>query len=155
PRLIALVADARARLALTTEPIRELVHAQGGALGPIASLSWLAVEDAGPTARSAWRDPDASAEDVAFLQDTSGSTSTPRGVVLSHANLIHNSAAIHACFGHGPQSRGVIWLPPYHDMGLIGGVLQPLYGGFPVVLMSPLAFLARPARWLQAISRHR
>jgi acyl carrier protein len=75
--------------------------------------------------------------------------------MLTHANLLHNSSAIRQCFSAGDDSRGVIWLPPYHDMGLIGGVLQPLYGGFPVVLMSPLAFLARPLRWLQAITRHR
>jgi myxalamid-type polyketide synthase MxaB len=76
-------------------------------------------------------------------------------VVVSHANLLHNSALIHRAFRHGPESRGVIWLPPYHDMGLIGGLLQPLYGGFPVVLLSPGAFIQRPLRWLQAVSRYR
>lgn len=79
----------------------------------------------------------------------------PRGVKLTHGNLLYNLALIHRCFGHTPESRGVIWLPPYHDMGLIGGILQPLYGGFPVTLMSPFAFLQRPFRWLQAISRTR
>jgi acyl-CoA synthetase (AMP-forming)/AMP-acid ligase II len=68
---------------------------------------------------------------------------------------LHNSALIHQCFEHHSESRGIIWLPPYHDMGLIGGILQPLYGGFPVTLMSPTDFLQKPFRWLQAISRYR
>ncbi|MEM9768799.1 MAG: AMP-binding protein, partial [Cyanobacteria bacterium P01_D01_bin.71] len=91
-------------------------------------------------------------DDIALLQYTSGSTSQPRGVMVSHRNLMHNLALIHERFGHSHDSRGVIWLPPHHDMGLIGGVLQPLYGGFPVTLMSPTTFLRQPRRWLQAVS---
>src|SRR5207302_1142646 len=87
--------------------------------------------------------------DLAFLQYTSGSTGRPKGVKVSHGNLAHNSRFIHERFGHHPDSRGVIWLPPYHDMGLIGGILQPVYGGFPVTLMSPLGFLRDPLRWLR------
>ncbi|HEX4458658.1 MAG TPA: fatty acyl-AMP ligase, partial [Polyangia bacterium] len=155
PRLASLVADARARFALTMGPIRGLVEAMGLQAGTLAQLKWLAVEEASDATREQWRDPGAQTDDIAFLQYTSGSTGNPRGVVLSHANLLQNSVAIQRCFETGADSRGVIWLPPYHDMGLIGGVLQPLFGGFPVVLMSPLAFLARPLRWLQAISRHR
>ncbi|MEO0409760.1 MAG: fatty acyl-AMP ligase, partial [Cyanobacteria bacterium P01_A01_bin.135] len=88
----------------------------------------------------------------ALLQYTSGSTRQPRGVIISHRNLMHNLGVIHQRFGHSPDSQGVIWLPPHHDMGLIGGILAPLYGGFPVTLMSPTAFLRQPLRWLQAIS---
>ena len=73
--------------------------------------------------------------------------------MVTHGNLLHNLSLIYRCFGHSPQSRGVIWLPPQHDMGLIGGILQPLFGGFPVTLMSPITFLMRPVRWLQAITR--
>jgi acyl-CoA synthetase (AMP-forming)/AMP-acid ligase II/acyl carrier protein len=91
---------------------------------------------------------------LACLQYTSGSTGAPKGVMLSHANLLNNSAIIQQCFGSTSQSRGVIWLPPYHDMGLIGGILQPLYSGFPVTFIAPAAFLQRPARWLQAITRY-
>src|SRR6185436_5240657 len=101
-----------------------------------------------------WSPPALPDDTLAFLQYTSGSTSTPRGVMLSHRNLLHNSALIQHAFGHSSASQGVIWLPPYHDMGLIGGVLQPLYGGFPVTLLSPVHFLQRPARWLQAVSRY-
>ncbi|WP_394829006.1 condensation domain-containing protein [Pendulispora albinea] len=153
PRLTALVADARARFALTTGLIRGLFEAMASA--ELLPVTWLTVEDAGEAEREAWRDPGAGPDDVAFLQYTSGSTGNPRGVILSHQNLLHNSTAIQRCFESNTESRGVIWLPPYHDMGLIGGVLQPLYGGFPVVLMSPLAFLTRPLRWLRAIARHR
>lgn len=89
---------------------------------------------------------------VAFLQYTSGSTSQPKGVKVTHANLASNLQQIQRAFGHSEQTRCVIWLPPHHDMGLIGGILQPLYGGYPVTLMSPASFLRRPVRWLEAIS---
>ena len=89
----------------------------------------------------------------AFLQYTSGSTGVPKGVIVSHDNLLHNLEQIRVQFGHDQESVGVIWLPPYHDMGLIGGILQPIYAGFPVVLMSPLTFIRNPYRWLEAISR--
>jgi acyl-CoA synthetase (AMP-forming)/AMP-acid ligase II/fatty-acid desaturase len=89
----------------------------------------------------------------AMLQYTSGSTAEPRGVVLSHANLLHNSEHIRRRFEHTPASRGVSCLPPYHDMGLIGGILQPLYAGFPVTLLSPMDFIQQPLRWLTAVSR--
>jgi len=91
-------------------------------------------------------------EDIAFLQYTSGSTSQPKGVMVTHGNLAHNLRQIQQAFGHSEQTQCVIWLPPYHDMGLIGGILQPLYGGYPVTLMSPASFLRRPVRWLEAIS---
>jgi amino acid adenylation domain-containing protein len=116
-------------------------------------LEWLAT-DTVESAVAGWQPPPIDGDTVAFLQYTSGSTAAPKGVMLTHANLLHNSALIHQCFGHSPQSQGVIWLPPYHDMGLIGGIIQPLYGGFPVTLLSPIDFLKRPLRWLQAISRY-
>jgi len=100
-------------------------------------------------------EPAVTMNDISFLQYTSGSTSMPKGVMLTHSNLLHNLSLIHKCFGHHEGSRGVIWLPPYHDMGLIGGILQPLYAGFPVYLFSPLSFLRKPLRWLQAISQYR
>jgi acyl-CoA synthetase (AMP-forming)/AMP-acid ligase II len=94
-------------------------------------------------------------EDPAMLQYTSGSTMEARGVVLTNANLIYNSEMISRLFGSSEASRGVIWLPPYHDMGLIGGILQPLFAGFPVTLFSPFRFAQRPLRWLQAITKWR
>jgi 8-amino-7-oxononanoate synthase len=100
-----------------------------------------------------WKVPDVHGDTLAFLQYTSGSTGTPKGVVLSHANLVHNSALIASAFEHTRNGTGVFWLPSYHDMGLIGGILQPLYVGRPNVLMSPITFLQKPYRWLSAISR--
>ncbi len=102
-----------------------------------------------------WRDPGARRDTLAFLQYTSGSTSAPKGVMITHGNLLHNSALIRSCFGSSPESRGVFWLPLFHDMGLIGGVIQTLYCGGSSTLFSPVSFVQRPLRWLQAISRTR
>ncbi len=92
-------------------------------------------------------------EDLALLQYTSGSTGRPKGVMLTHANLLANIHAIGVALGMRNDDVGVSWLPLYHDMGLIGAWLMPLYFGLPVVVMSPLAFLSRPVRWLQALDR--
>ncbi|MEX2146865.1 MAG: AMP-binding protein [Candidatus Rokuibacteriota bacterium] len=93
--------------------------------------------------------------DVALIQYTSGSTGDPKGVVLTHANVLANIRALGRALAVCPDDVCVSWLPLYHDMGLIGAWLGSLYHGIPVVLMSPLAFLGRPARWLTALSRHR
>ena len=98
-----------------------------------------------PDVKQAWND-------VALIQYTSGSTSNPKGVVLTHGNLLANNQMIAEAFGHDRGSRGVGWLPLFHDMGLIGHVLQPVYVGGLSVLLSPLSFIQRPIRWLEAIS---
>ncbi|MEM8603494.1 MAG: AMP-binding protein, partial [Cyanobacteria bacterium P01_H01_bin.121] len=97
--------------------------------------------------------PEPNLQTIAFLQYTSGSTSQPKGVTITHDNLCSNLTLIQKGFKHSSQSCGVIWLPAHHDMGLIGGVLQPLQTGFPVTLMSPAAFLRQPLRWLQLITQ--
>lgn len=159
PRLRAIVADSQATIALTTENLLGVAALLFEQAPDLAALQWCATDTVAPNTEaasaSAWRPPEITPESLAFLQYTSGSTGQPKGVMLSHANLLHNLALIHNGFAVTPISRGVIWLPPYHDMGLIGGILQPLYGGFPVVLLSPLDFLKRPLRWLQAITRYR
>ncbi len=99
--------------------------------------------------------PRPAATDTALLQYTSGSTAAPKGVVLSHANLLANVRAIGAAVAVRPDDVTVSWLPLYHDMGLIGAWLGSLYHGVPLILMAPLAFIGRPARWLEAIHRHR
>lgn len=103
----------------------------------------------------AWRPPAVGGDAVAFLQYTSGSTGKPRGVMITHRNLMANSRQIHRRFGTSPDTPVVSWLPPYHDMGLIGGILQPLYCGAPATLMSPVAFVTDPVLWLRTISRER
>ena len=99
--------------------------------------------------------PRISAGDLAFLQYTSGSTGNPKGVILTHANLLANIRAMGQAVAAAPTDVFVSWLPLYHDMGLIGAWLSSLYHGFPLAIMSPLAFLSRPQRWLWAIHRHR
>jgi acyl-CoA synthetase (AMP-forming)/AMP-acid ligase II len=91
--------------------------------------------------------------DVAFLQYTSGSLAKPKGVIVGQANLLDNLRRIRDRFGHDADSVGLSWLPSHHDMGLVGGLLQPLFVGFRCLLMSPLAFVQRPVRWLEAITR--
>lgn len=102
-----------------------------------------------------WRKPVLTPDSLAFLQYTSGSTGDPKGVMVSHGNLLANQQAIRHGFGHNRQTIVVGWLPLYHDMGLIGNILQPLYLGSTAVLMPPMAFLEKPVRWLQAISAYR
>jgi 1-acyl-sn-glycerol-3-phosphate acyltransferase len=97
----------------------------------------------------------AQTDNLAFIQYTSGSTGSPKGVMLTHANLLANIRAIGEAGGMGPRDVAVSWLPLYHDMGLIGAWLVPLYFGIPVAILSPLAFLTRPSRWLRAIHMHR
>jgi acyl-CoA synthetase (AMP-forming)/AMP-acid ligase II len=151
-RLQAIVADSKATVALTTTHIlsnleRRLAHAP-----EMKSLLWLATDDGKDSARE-WHLPEIDGNTLAFLQYTSGSTAAPKGVMVTHGNLLHNLAMIYHGVGYTPNSQMVSWLPPYHDMGLIGGVLQPLYGGFPAALMPPVSFLQRPLGWLRAISR--
>jgi amino acid adenylation domain-containing protein/non-ribosomal peptide synthase protein (TIGR01720 family) len=154
PRLRTILQDASPRLVLTTTMIAGFATALAAQDAAFGKPEWLATDALPAELAEGWRTPDLSQTTLALLQYTSGSTAAPKGVMLTHANLLHNSVLIQRCFAHSPQSCGVIWLPPYHDMGLIGGIIQPLYAGFPVVLMSPLAFLQRPLRWLQAISRY-
>ncbi|HWO43959.1 MAG TPA: fatty acyl-AMP ligase [Candidatus Eisenbacteria bacterium] len=154
-RLKAVASDARADFAVTTSTLFARLESTISRERELGALRWLAVDRLDPALCADWREPEIHSDGIAFLQYTSGSTSEPKGVIVTHGNLLCNSAIIHRSFGHNPLSRGVIWLPPYHDMGLIGGIVQPLYGGFEVTLMSPTAFLMRPVRWLRAISRTR
>jgi 8-amino-7-oxononanoate synthase len=116
-------------------------------------IRWRATDQWDADQADEWRRPDVHGETLAFLQYTSGSTGTPKGVMLTHSNLMHNSAMITYAFEHSRSGSGCFWLPLYHDMGLIGGILQPLYMGRPNTLLSPTHFLQKPVRWLQAITQ--
>ena len=153
-RLSAILADANASIALTTEGIVTHTQALFAQLTCAESLAWLTTESVCNDAADQWTDPQLTSDDIAFLQYTSGSVSDPKGVVVSHRNILHNEKMIQRAFEHCDQTVVVGWLPPYHDMGLIGNVLQPLYVGCHCVLMSPVSFLLRPVRWLEAISRY-
>jgi acyl-CoA synthetase (AMP-forming)/AMP-acid ligase II len=150
PRLRAIVDDCGATLTLTTSALQD-----AGRIAFVGhpTVRWLSTE--GLAFSRSVRAPARAPGDIAFLQYTSGTTGTPKAVVVTHENLLANEAMICEAFGSTPDSVGVGWLPFHHDMGLIGNVLHPPYAGYPVVLMSPLSVLQRPLRWLQAISRYR
>ena len=158
-RLRAIARDAAPRAALTTEAILAgAVEPRGllAAAPELAGLRWIPTDALSSSAGTAGAlPPEPDPESVAFLQYTSGSTATPKGVMVTHANLLHNERMIGAAFQMDEDSVVVGWLPLYHDMGLIGNVLQPLHAGATCVLMSPVAFLQRPMRWLEAIGRYR
>ncbi|MEA2693613.1 MAG: hypothetical protein QOJ16_3000, partial [Acidobacteriota bacterium] len=155
PRLLAILDDARPVAVLSTAELAARAGAWAEQAPALRALLWLSTDHLPEDRAAKWRPPPIGRESLAFLQYTSGSTGSPKGVMLSHGNLLHNSEQLRRAFGYTEESRGVIWLPPYHDMGLIGGILQPLYGGWPATLMSPVAFLQRPRRWLETISRTR
>ena len=156
-RLGHLAEDARPAVVLGPASLVERRDRLAAGIEPLAGVPWLATDellgDAEAELAAGWRRPDVTADSLAFLQYTSGSTSTPKGVEVTHGNLLHNQEMIRRAFGQSEESVVVSWLPLYHDMGLIGGVLQPLYSGGRCVLMSPTAFLKRPVRWLEAIGR--
>ena len=153
-RLLAIVADAEASFALTTQSIREQVASKFTEHDATAKIRFIATDTVELSAVN-WRYPEIATDSLAFLQYTSGSTGKPKGVMVSYGNLIANSRAIQHCFGNQREHILTSWLPPYHDMGLIGSIIQPAYVGSSMYLMAPVTFLQRPYRWLQAISRYR
>ncbi|MFK0088665.1 AMP-binding protein [Pseudomonas sp. NPDC090755] len=149
-RQAGILRNAEASVLITVTQAKllaQLLRSQVPSLARIASVAELAGEGGDCVI------PLRQADDIAFLQYTSGSTGQPKGVVVSHANLLANLRAMGRALKVGPQDVFVSWLPMYHDMGLIGAWLGSLYYGYNLVLMSPLAFLARPQRWLWAIDR--
>jgi acyl-CoA synthetase (AMP-forming)/AMP-acid ligase II len=152
-RLRHILNDSTPFIALTTAQIRTRVERIFNQAPDLKAIHWLSTDALTGQAVNSWHEPKITQDTTAFLQYTSGTTSSPRGVMVTHSNLMNNLAMIHQYFQLNSEGQGVSWLPPYHDMGLIGGVLEPLYAGFPVTLMSPTAFLQSPLRWLKAISK--
>jgi acyl-CoA synthetase (AMP-forming)/AMP-acid ligase II len=146
-RLNGMIADAGVDLVLTPAAVTS------AGVVPLDTLPSLDLDEVPNHLADDWRVRELPPESLAFLQYTSGSTSAPRGVMVSHRNLLHNLSVAAADARYNESSRSVSWLPVNHDMGLINGVLQPVFSGFEAYLMAPAAFLQRPARWLQAISR--
>lgn len=157
PRIPSIVGDCEPVVALTTAPLLAKLDQWRGGDERLMALRWIAADEDLADESAAWRERSIRASDVAMLQYTSGSTAAPKGVVLTHRNLLHNLALIRAAFnvGHAVDDVGVFWLPPFHDMGLIGGILQPCYLGRGAVLMSSATFLQRPLSWLEAMSTYR
>ena len=153
PRIDAILADAQVRTILTTRDARQKIEPWLGARA--GGFALLCTDEPDAASPDDWTPPLLATDSVALLQYSSGSTGTPRGVVITHGNIMANAAMIKSRFGYHDQSTFVSWLPIYHDMGLIGNLLQPLYLGTSTVLMSPVSFLQRPVRWLAAISQYR
>lgn len=151
--LQAIALDAQATVALTTTALLAKVSPALSETPGLKSLQWITTDDIDRGLAAQWYEPTVRPTDIAFLQYTSGSTAMPKGVMVTHGNILHNAAVVQRCFGTNAYSRGVFWLPFYHDMGLIGGLLQPLYCAGDCILMSPMTFLQNPFMWLQEISR--
>lgn len=154
-RIQAMVADAQATVMLTTSQIRATVEQRLQPETQFQMRHWLATDHIDSGESDHWREPPLRADALAFLQYTSGSTNTPRGVMISHDRLLYNLTQVQERLQIHREDIGVSWTPLYHDMGLISGVLQPLSAGIPLVLLSPAAVAERPIRWLQAISHYR
>ena len=157
-RIYSIIADSGARIGLTSKSLLKnledlLIDTSG-----IEALQWLVVDDLESNNSCSVQQeaiPLVKPESVAFLQYTSGSTGDPKAVMVSHSNLIHNEKMIHKAFGHSKETLFVGWLPLYHDMGLVGNILQPLFLGITSILMSPVDFLRQPYCWLKAISDYK
>ena len=154
-RLAAIAANAEARAALAPANLLRRFREARASHAALAGLRWMATDEVPADAATGFVPQALQAESLAYLQYTSGSTCEPKGVMVGHANLVANCEDIRRGFGHTRKSRSLSWLPHFHDMGLVDGVVQPVYSGFPAVLMSPGSFLQSPSRWLETISRHR
>lgn len=162
-RMLSVMQDCDAKGVITLSSIASMIKMWLTAQGADPErYQWLTIDTLPLDLASAWQRPAFDGSDVAFLQYTSGSTGEPKGVMVTHEGLVHNSGLIAPAYqrvldtsGCEYSNRSVNWLPPYHDLGLIDGLLQPVYSGKQVILMSPLAFLERPLRWLKAISKYR
>src|SRR5579875_579498 len=154
-RLRGIIEDCRPGIVLTTASIRNRLGDDTHSDPLPAPLKYIDTDELAEELAADGRRHSGRGADIAFIQYTSGSTGAPKGVMVTHANLLGNQRLIQKTFGQSEKTIVVGWLPLYHDMGLIGNMLQPVYSGGRCILMSPVSFLQRPARWLRAISRYR
>lgn len=155
PRFRAIAKDAGARFVLTLKPILALLGGMVQQAPELAALSWVASDDLPIELGERWQRPQVDGDALAFLQYTSGSTGRPKGVMVRHANVLHNSMLIAMLSEPDEETTWAGWVPLFHDMGLLTLVVQPVYAGISCTLLSPIAFLQRPMRWLEAISHFR
>ena len=153
--LDAIMADAGADTILTSRAAAEKIealYAEGERSGRYRIVATDEMSDAWA---SSWKPQPVTRDSLAFLQYTSGSTGAPKGVMVSHGNLLHNHEMLKTFFEVNETSRYVSWLPHHHDMGLIGNIMESIYVGVPCFLFAPATFVKRPYAWLRAISTHR
>jgi acyl-CoA synthetase (AMP-forming)/AMP-acid ligase II len=155
PRLRAIVQDAQATVVLTNARILSIFEEAELEFPEFSTIRWIDTEQVDLQLAESWEEPAINSDDIAYLQYTSGSTSTPKGVMITHKNVMHHSAYLQRACGYDSDSITVTWMPYFHDYGLVEGLTQPLYNGTPCYVMSPFAFIKQPVRWLQAISRYR
>jgi acyl-CoA synthetase (AMP-forming)/AMP-acid ligase II len=153
-KVLAIVSDSRPAVALTTERLRAAFEGVAAELAEMRAIRWLATDGVGDGRADEWERPLLDASALAFLQYTSGSTAAPKGVMVTHDNLLANARVTERALGNTARDVLVSWLPTFHDLGLIYGILQPLYTGFRCYLMPPAAFIQRPVRWLRAMSHY-
>ena len=154
-RLELILKDAQPSAVLTSAAVFRQMQTRFGESPNLTKLKWIVTDDIAPDEADSWVDPRVNRDTVAFLQYTSASTSKPKGVIVSHGNILHNQMIMNAAARGIPRTITVSWLPLFHDMGLISIVLASLYNGMRCYLMSPADFLKTPRLWLEAISRHR
>jgi len=153
-RLRRVLGEITPTAVVTTTAIAERLQAQRDRLPVLINVPHICVDSIADAEADDWTPAETEVHPLAFLQFTSGSLSTPKGVRVSHANILDNLEVLQRAFGHGEGSRIVSWLPFFHDWGLIGGLLQPIYSGIQSILFDPLEFVRRPALWLETISRY-
>ncbi len=154
PRLRAIVKDANATFALTTEAILSLVEEVKDEFPEFDQMKWIDTATVDLSLAEGWEDPQVHKDELAYLQYTSGSTSTPKGVMLSHFNLMHHASYLQRACGYDENSITHTWMPYFHDYGLVEGMMVPLYNGTPCYLMSPFSFIKRPIQWLRNITKY-
>jgi acyl-CoA synthetase (AMP-forming)/AMP-acid ligase II len=155
PRLRSIVKDAQATIALTTAGIFDLIATVKDEFPEFEQMRWINTAEIDLNLADEWVDPQVDKDRLAYLQYTSGSTSTPKGVMLTHYNLMHHSRYLQQACGYDTKSVTVTWMPYFHDYGLVEGTIVPLYNGHPCYVMSPFSFIKRPLNWLQNMSRYK
>jgi acyl-CoA synthetase (AMP-forming)/AMP-acid ligase II len=155
PRLRSIVKDAQATIALTTAGIFDLIATVKDEFPEFEQMRWIETEKIEIDLADDWVNPQVDKDRLAYLQYTSGSTSTPKGVMLTHYNLMHHSRCLQQACGYDANSVTVTWMPYFHDYGLVEGMIVPLYNGHPCYVMSPFSFIKRPLNWLQNMSKYK
>jgi 8-amino-7-oxononanoate synthase len=156
---LAIADDAETSIALSTSfaaaQFQSMIGHKSDQAAALSKIQWSATDEISDDLAERWSEPHITSDTLSMLQYTSGSTSQPKGVMISHANLIDNTHNILHSFSVEPDDSAVFWLPMYHDMGLVGGVMVPVLAGATNVLISPADFLQKPITWLAAISKYR